>query len=94
MADPISVLFDKFNRGKALRNPPALAGEDDISSFLRAMAASGEIGSFSEGDWIAFGKREEMSDMEIVELIEQAAGWVPDTSGERHAPEKAAWTRL
>lgn len=94
MADPISALFSKWSRGKALQNPPGLAGEDDISEFLRAMAASGEIGSFSEGDWIAFGQRESMSDLEIVELIEQAAGWIPNTSGERRAPETASWVKL
>jgi len=91
--NPLVSKFEKFNRGLSVKNPPSMRGEDDITSFLRVLDASGEIGKFSEGDWIEFGKREGMSDLEIVELIEQAAGWVPNTDTGRRI-EAAAWTKL
>lgn len=95
--NPITSLFNKFERGqlRAPRTNPSFETEDDISLFLRALSASGNLKDFSEGHWIDFGRHEGMSDLEIVDLIEQAAGWVQDTTdGGRHAPERAAWARL
>lgn len=95
--NPITKLFDKFERRGALKNPPPPGprGEDDLSAFLRDLDAAMELKAWPESDWIEFGRGQGMSDMEIVEFIEQAAGWVEDTTdGGRRAPERAAWTSL
>jgi hypothetical protein len=92
--NPITKLFEKFNRG-TLRNPAGTGTEDDLSEFLRQLSATMDLRDWPESTWIEFGKSEGLSDREIVDYIEQAAGWVDDTTdGGRHAPEHAAWTRF
>lgn len=92
--NPITALFKEFERSSERRNPSPRTKEDDISRFLRFLSATDELETWSEAEWIDFGQREGMDDQEIVELVEQAAGWVEDTSGERGEPETAAWTGL
>lgn len=88
----IELLFKKFEGEGALENPAGPQGEDDLSAFLRAMSASGDLGSFTEAEWAEFGKSQNLSDDQIAELIEQAAGWVSDTTkGGLKKPESAEW---
>ncbi len=91
----IAALFKRFEKRPARRNPPSPAGEDDLSEFLRDLDATMELKTWPESTWIEFGKAQGMSDLEIVDFIEQAAGWVEDTTdGGKKAPEKAAWASL
>lgn len=77
------------------KNPPGPAGEDDLSEFLRDLSATMDLKNWPEGTWIRFGRDEGMDEREIVDFIEQAAGWVEDTTdGGRKAPERSAWASL
>jgi hypothetical protein len=89
----VSAYIKKF--GGVLENPPGRDGEDDLSEFLRRLDATMELKDWPEGTWIRFGQAQDMSDREIADFIEQAAGWVEDTTdGGRKAPERAAWASL
>ena len=92
--NPITEKFQRFiAEPRVRRNPAPRAIEDDVTTFLRELNRKGELRAWDEADWIQFGRGLGLTNEEISELVEQAAGWVEDTTEHgKLPPEPAAWT--
>lgn len=91
----LTTKLDDFLARRGPRsNPPASSREDALSAFLRHLAARRELTGLTEDDWVEAGRSQGLDDDEIAQWIEEAAGWVADTSREVPGPEAASWTGL
>ena len=89
--NPLIAKMDKFLEAPR-RNAPGPRGEDEFSAFLRELSRTGQLKSYSESQWIQYGRRFGLDDEKIAQLVEQAASWVQDTTdGGKRPPEPAAW---
>jgi hypothetical protein len=89
--NPLISQFEKF-LDSPRRNSGGPRGEDEYSSFLRELSATGRLKAYSEAEWIQMGKEFGLTDDQIAQLVEQAAGWIEDTTeGGTKPPEPAAW---
>jgi hypothetical protein len=80
------LLHDYLGRAPR-RNPPTA----ELSSFLRDLSAAHELDGWTEADWVDAGRSVGLSDDEITEWMEEAAGWVADTTDHPDGMEPAAW---
>lgn len=88
--NPLIAKMEKFLGAR--RNPPGPRGEDEFSLFLRELSRTGQLKSYTESQWIEFGRRFGLDDGRTAQLVEQAASWVQDTTlGGARPPEPAAW---
>lgn len=87
-------LKDFLDGRTPLANPGGSRKEDALSAFLRTLAAKRELTGLTEADWIEAGRSQGLDDAEIAQWIEEAAGWVADTSNKGPGPDAAAWTGL
>lgn len=71
-------------------NPPG----SELTGFLQTLSRDHELAGWTEGDWVDAGRSINLSDDEITEWVEAAAGWVADTSDDPEGIEPAAWTGL
>jgi hypothetical protein len=91
----MSELLKEFEQFAMSRQNPAVAGEDLLTRFLAELSGKyGGVPTFSESDWVALGRENDLSDEQIAALVEQAASWVEDTTDKYEEIEPAEWTGL
>lgn len=64
----------------------------EASEFLRQLDKSGELKTRSESEWVDVGRTVfDLTDEEITPWMNNAAGWIVDTSNDPGGIEPAAW---
>lgn len=67
--------FEQFRRAHLAPNPPR---GSELTAFTRQLSEDGELGEYSDVDWLALSRKLGLNDDQYAALMEGTASWIVD----------------